>query len=83
MLRTRELLGSVTTASPLGDEVLARAVDVLGDCAEATTACAAGMPAEKDADELRAAISQDLDCADVTMATVGCSPAAAATTPRS
>ncbi|QQM45648.1 hypothetical protein [Streptomyces liliifuscus] len=34
-----------------------------------TTACAAGMLAEKDADELRAAISQDLDCADVTAAT--------------
>ncbi|WP_405573616.1 hypothetical protein OG418_49385 [Streptomyces phaeochromogenes] len=69
MLQTRELLDSAATSSPLNHEVLARAVDVLGDCEEATTACAAGMLAEKDADELRAAISQDLDCADVTMAT--------------
>ncbi|WP_369244713.1 hypothetical protein [Streptomyces sp. R41] len=69
MLRTQELFDSVTTASPLGNEVLARAVGALADCEQAVTACAAGMLAEKDADELRTAICQDLDCADVVAAT--------------
>ncbi|MEV6949273.1 hypothetical protein AB0N07_46695 [Streptomyces sp. NPDC051172] len=69
MLQTRELLDSITTAGPLGNEVLARAVDVLADCEQAATACAAGMLAAKDADELRAAISQDQDCADITAVT--------------
>ncbi|WP_438295423.1 hypothetical protein [Streptomyces sp. HUAS TT7] len=69
MLQTRELFESVSTASPLGNEVLARAVDALAACEQAVTACAAGMLAEKEADELRTAINQDLDCADVTAAT--------------
>lgn len=66
MLQTRELFDRVTTASPVSSEVLARAVGVLVECEEAVSACAAGMLAGKDADELRAAIVQDLDCADVT-----------------
>ncbi|MBD0748087.1 hypothetical protein [Streptomyces sp. CBMA152] len=69
MLQTRELFESVTTATPLSSELLAQIVDVLAECEQAVTACAAGMLAEKDADELRAAISQDQDCADVTAAT--------------
>ncbi|MBG0851571.1 hypothetical protein I2W78_06865 [Streptomyces spinoverrucosus] len=69
MLQTRELFDSLTTAGPLRSEVLARAVSLLSECEEATTACAAAMLAGKDADELRAAIVQDLDCADVTAAT--------------
>ncbi|WP_320775925.1 hypothetical protein [Streptomyces sp. CRN 30] len=70
MLQTKELLDSVTTVGPLGhEEVLARAVDVLGECEEAVTACAAGMIAAQDADELRTAIGQNLDCADVAVAT--------------
>ncbi len=59
MLRTRELFDSLTTANPLGNDVLVRAVDVLAECEQAVTACAAGMLAEKDADALRTAISQD------------------------
>ncbi|MEU2736135.1 hypothetical protein ABZ656_12040 [Streptomyces sp. NPDC007095] len=69
MIQTRELLDSVTSESVIGGEVLARAVDVLVACETAVTACATGMLAEKDADELRRAIDQDLDCADVTAAT--------------
>ncbi|MFF4350213.1 hypothetical protein [Streptomyces sp. NPDC001530] len=69
MLQTRELIDSVATSSPLGHEVLAKAVDVLAECEEAVTACATGMLAEKDTDDLRTAISQDLDCADVTAVT--------------
>ncbi|WP_405818630.1 hypothetical protein OG241_26825 [Streptomyces sp. NBC_01390] len=69
MIQTRELLDSVTSASILSGEVLARAVDVLAACETAVTACATGMLADKDADALRTAIDQDLDCADVTAAT--------------
>ncbi|WP_435225608.1 hypothetical protein [Streptomyces sp. Tue6028] len=69
MLQTRELIDSVTTSSPLNHEILAKALDVLAECEEAVTACATGMLAEKDADDLRTAINQDLDCADVTTAT--------------
>ncbi|MEU2990461.1 hypothetical protein ACPCAJ_32155 [Streptomyces griseoincarnatus] len=69
MIHTRELLDSVTSQSVLGGEVLARAVDALAACETAVIACATGMLAEKDADEPRASVDQDLDCADVTAAT--------------
>ncbi|WP_019075012.1 hypothetical protein [Streptomyces hokutonensis] len=69
MIRTRELIESVTSESILGGEVLAEAIDVLAACETAVTACATGMLAEKDADGLRTAIDQDLDCADVTATT--------------
>ncbi|MEU3198949.1 hypothetical protein [Streptomyces sp. NPDC006996] len=68
MLRTRGLFDSVTTVRPASSDVLARAIGVRSECEEAVTVCAAGMLAGKDADELRAAIVQDLDCADVTAA---------------
>ncbi|MFI5662445.1 hypothetical protein [Streptomyces sp. NPDC051684] len=34
-------------------------------CEQSSSACAAGMLADKDADSLREAITQNLDCADV------------------
>lgn len=68
-LQTRELFASISTASPLSAEAVAEAVTVLAACEQTVTACAVGMLTEKDADELRPAISQDLDCADVTAAT--------------
>ncbi|MFD7711161.1 hypothetical protein ACFV6E_04755 [Streptomyces sp. NPDC059785] len=69
MPRTRELLGSITTATPLSTEVLAQAVDVLAECEQVATACAIGMLGEKDADAFRTAIGHCQDCADVSAAT--------------
>ncbi|MFI6549443.1 hypothetical protein ACIBO9_39990 [Streptomyces prunicolor] len=43
MIRTRELIESVTSESVLGGEVLAEAIDVLAACETAVTACATGM----------------------------------------
>ncbi|MFB6849666.1 hypothetical protein ACFCXS_33065 [Streptomyces sp. NPDC056373] len=69
MIQTRQLLDSVTNESVLSSEAVAMALDALSACETAVTACAAGMLAQKDADELRASIGRDMDCADVTAAT--------------
>lgn len=70
MLQTRELFDSLASrADHLDNQTLATTVDALSACELAVTACAVGMLAEKEADELRAAINRDLNCADVASAT--------------
>lgn len=69
MLSTRELFDSMTVHARLSTETLAAGVDVLQECAEAVTACSAGMLTESDAADLAGAIGRDLDCADVVEAT--------------
>ncbi|MEU5001942.1 hypothetical protein [Streptomyces sp. NPDC021622] len=70
MLQTRELFDSLASrADHLDNQMLADAADSLSACEQAVAACAAGMLAAKEADELRDAISRDLDCADVAAAT--------------
>ncbi|MFE0101337.1 hypothetical protein ACFWZ2_09380 [Streptomyces sp. NPDC059002] len=70
MLQTREMFDSVAArADHLDNHLVATTADALAACEVAVTACAAGMLAEKEADELRDAINRDLDCADVTAAT--------------
>ncbi|MEU5952351.1 hypothetical protein [Streptomyces sp. NPDC047525] len=70
MLQTRELFDSLASrADHLDNQTLATAADALSACELAVTACAVGMLAEKEADELRAAINRDLNCADVACAT--------------
>ncbi|MFF1695331.1 hypothetical protein ACFVXC_17115 [Streptomyces sp. NPDC058257] len=70
MLQTRELFDSLASrADHLDNQTLADAADALSACEQAATACAVGMLAEKEADELRASINRDLNCADVVSAT--------------
>ncbi|QEU89807.1 hypothetical protein [Streptomyces kanamyceticus] len=70
MLQTRELFDSLASrADHLDNQILAATADALSQCEQAVTACATGMLAEKEADELRVAINRDLDCADVASAT--------------
>lgn len=69
--------GSLRTGNPgteaprhcLDNQILAAAVDALSACELAVTACAVGMLAQKEADDLRAAVNRDLNCADVASAT--------------
>ncbi|MEV1024313.1 hypothetical protein [Streptomyces sp. NPDC050264] len=70
MLQTRELFDSLASrADHLDNQILATTADALSACEQAVTACATGMLAEKEADELRVSINRDLDCADVAAAT--------------
>ncbi|MGW7071064.1 hypothetical protein ACWGII_27950 [Streptomyces sp. NPDC054855] len=70
MLQTRELFDSLASrADHLDNQTLSTAVDALSACELAVTACAVGMLAEKEADERRAAVNRDLNCADVASAT--------------
>ncbi|MEK8170582.1 hypothetical protein NKH77_16180 [Streptomyces sp. M19] len=70
MLQTRELFQSLAArADHLDNRTLAATADALATCEQAVTACAVGMIAEKEADELRLAVNRDLDCADVVSAT--------------
>ena len=70
MLQTRELFDSLASrADHLDSQILATAADALSQCEQAVSACAAGMLAEKDGDELALAINRDLDCVDVVAAT--------------
>ncbi|MGW6057675.1 hypothetical protein [Streptomyces sp. NPDC055189] len=70
MLQTRELFDSLASrADHLDNHTLATAADALSACEQAVTACAVGMLAEKEADELRTAVNRDLNCADVVFAT--------------
>jgi hypothetical protein len=70
MLQTRELFDSLASrADHLDSQLLATTADALLECEQAVTACATGMLAEKENDELRLAINRDLDCADVVAAT--------------
>ncbi|WP_328491601.1 hypothetical protein OHS59_01810 [Streptomyces sp. NBC_00414] len=69
MLQTRELLDSLSAKAPLSGETLAFTIDVLSVCEEAVTACAAGMTAEHSNPSMASAITLDLDCGDVVLAT--------------
>jgi len=69
MRQTRELFDSLGIRSRLPSELLASATVALAASEQATTVCATGMLSAKDAEELRTAISRDLDCADVTAVT--------------
>lgn len=69
MLSTRELIDSLCVHAALDTETLASVVDVLSDCEEAVTACAAGMLGEPDIDRMRSSVLHDLDCGDVVVAT--------------
>ncbi|MFI5859653.1 hypothetical protein [Streptomyces parvulus] len=69
MHRTQDLIESVSNRLSIDSELLARATTALADCERASSACAAGMLADKDADALREAITQNLDCADVAATT--------------
>ncbi|GAA3132250.1 hypothetical protein ACFQ0X_41895 [Streptomyces rectiviolaceus] len=70
MLQGRELFDShASRADHLDNQAPATAADALSACEQAVTACAVGMLAEKVADELRAAVNRDRNCADVASAT--------------
>ncbi|MFI5663689.1 hypothetical protein [Streptomyces sp. NPDC051684] len=69
MHRTQDLIESVGSRFLVDSELLARTTTALAECERASSACAAGMLADKDADALREAITQNLDCADVTATT--------------
>ncbi|RSO09101.1 hypothetical protein DMH18_19985 [Streptomyces sp. WAC 06783] len=69
-MQTRELFNSLASRSDhLDNDTLTQTVDALLACEQATTACASGMLAEKEVDELRMSIDRDLDCADIAVAT--------------
>lgn len=65
MSQTRKLFDTMIAKAGAGSEILANAVDALQECEEVVTACAMGMLAEPCALEMAAAISRDLDCADL------------------
>jgi len=65
MSTTRELFDSMTVRVGLSGADLAAAVDVLQECAESVTACAAAMLTGADVAELASAVSFDMDCVDV------------------
>lgn len=70
MLQTRAVFDSLASrADHLDHQTLATAADALSACEQAVTACAVGMLAAKEADELRAAVNRDLNCADVASTT--------------
>lgn len=69
-MQTRELFNSLASRSDhLDNDTLTQTVDALLACEQATAACASGMLAEKEVDELRMSIDRDLDCADIAVAT--------------
>lgn len=68
MLRTRELLDSMTTRPTLSSDHRAAAIEAMQDCIEAVTACAAAMLTEDDVATLAPAVNRDMDCADVVTA---------------
>ncbi|GAA2297795.1 hypothetical protein OKJ48_42630 [Streptomyces kunmingensis] len=69
MPQIRELIESVGSRLSVDSAILARAVTAVSACEQSSAACAAGMLADKDADSLRDAIVQNLDCADVSSTT--------------
>ena len=69
MSQAHALFDSLGIRSRLPNELLASVTVALAASEEATTVCATGMRSAKDAEELRTAISRDLDCADVTAVT--------------
>lgn len=71
MSQTRELLDTVAVSfrPQVSTERLAAAIDAMGACEEAVTACAAAMVGEDDVRVLQNAIVRDLNCADVVAAT--------------
>ena len=69
MSQAQALFDSLGIRSRLPNELLASVTVALAASEEASTVCATGMLCGKDAEELRTAISRDLDCADVTAVT--------------
>jgi hypothetical protein len=69
MLEARELFDSLTTSVNIDGERWSAAIDALGSCHEAVTVCAAAMLSSEDRART-SAIQRDLDCADVTLATL-------------
>ncbi|MTE15342.1 hypothetical protein [Nocardia aurantiaca] len=69
MSHTQELFASLKVESNLDRAELAAGVDILLECEEAVTACAAGMLSEPNAAPLISAVVADLDCADVVATT--------------
>jgi hypothetical protein len=65
MFQARELFESTSTKPALDSADRVAAVETLHDCTEAVTACAGAMVSEEN---LGAAVSRDMDCADVTNA---------------
>jgi hypothetical protein len=70
MQNARTLLESIPAAAPIDVETLAAAIEVLQDCAAATSACSAAMLGAGHADKFTSAIARDLDCADVANTTL-------------
>jgi ATP phosphoribosyltransferase regulatory subunit HisZ len=69
MHQTRELIDSLAAHAALDSETLAHVLDALSRCEDAVTACAAGMLAEEDIDQMRSFVLYDMDCGDVVATT--------------
>jgi hypothetical protein len=65
MHQTRELIDSLAMPAALDSETLAHVLDVLSSCEDAVTACAAGMLAAEDIEQMRTFVLHDMDCSDI------------------
>jgi len=70
MSYAKQLLDSYPRTFNVDAGVLARTIDALSDCAQACTACADDCLSEQNVQELAKCIRLDLDCADVSTATL-------------
>ena len=64
-MKTAEMLQTYPAEINFDREVLARAIDVVEECAQACTACADACLSEEMVAELRTCIRTNLDCADI------------------
>jgi hypothetical protein len=71
MSYARQLLDTYPADINADPDVLAAAVDALGDCAQACIACADADLRERDVAELVSCIRSCWDCADICTATMG------------
>ncbi|UNO42283.1 hypothetical protein [Streptomyces sp. MST-110588] len=63
------LLQNLAVKTRLSPGVLEESVAALRECEEAVTVCAAAMLTEGEPEQMREAVSRDVDCADVLTAT--------------
>lgn len=66
----REMIDTYPAEIGLDRDLIAEAVQVLNECAQACTACADACLGEEQVDELRKCVRANLDCADICNATL-------------
>lgn len=66
----REMIDTYPAEIDLDRGLIAEAVQVLNECAQACTACADACLGEEQVDELRKCVRANLDCADICTATL-------------